>query len=132
MPTDPERVIIFDTTLRDGELAPGCSMTLPEKLRVARALAELGVDVIEAGYPAAARGDWESVHAVAREIHGPVICGLARCRRGDIELAAAALRAAPRHRLHVFVGTSPAQREHRLHMSPAQVLTAAVEGVATA
>ena len=132
MPTDPERVIIFDTTLRDGELAPGCSMTQPEKLRVARALAELGVDVIEAGFPAASRSDWESVHAVAREIHGPVICGLARCQRGEIELTAAALRAAPRHRLHVFVGTSPVYRERRLHMTPAQVLGAAVAGVSAA
>ena len=132
MPTDPERVIIFDTTLRDGELAPGCSMTQPEKLRVARALAELGVDVIEAGFPAASRSDWESVNAVAREIQGPVICGLARCRRSDIELAAGALRAAPRHRLHVFVGTSPVHREHKLRMSPAQVISAAVDGVATA
>jgi 2-isopropylmalate synthase len=132
MPTDPERVIIFDTTLRDGELAPGCSMTQPEKLRVARALAELGVDVIEAGFPGAGRGDWESVNAVAREIQGPVICGLARCERGDIELAAGALRAAPRHRLHVFVGTSPAHREHKLHMTAAQVISAAVEAVAVA
>ena len=132
MPTDPERVIIFDTTLRDGELAPGCAMTQPEKLRVARALAELGVDVIEAGFPAASRADWESVAAVAREIQGPVICGLARCQRRDIELAAGALRAAPRQRLHVFVGTSPAHREHKLRMSPAQVIDAAVEGVACA
>ena len=132
MPTDPERVIIFDTTLRDGELAPGCSMTQPEKLRVARALAELGVDVIEAGFPAASRSDWESVHAVAEEIHGPIICALARCQRGDIELAAAALRAAPRHRLHVFVGTSPTNREHKLRMTPAQVLTVAVDGGASA
>jgi 2-isopropylmalate synthase len=132
MPTDPERIIIFDTTLRDGELAPGCSMTQPEKLRVARALAELGVDVIEAGFPAAGRGDWQSVNAVAREIHGPVICGLARCQRSDIELAAGALHAAPRQRLHVFVGTSPAYREHKLHMTPAQVIGAAVEGVAIA
>jgi 2-isopropylmalate synthase len=129
MPTDPERVIIFDTTLRDGELAPGCSMTQPEKLRVARALAELGVDVIEAGYPAAAHADWESVNAVAREIHGPVICALARCIRGDIDLAASALRPAPRHRLHVFLGTSRLHREERLRLTPAQVVSLAVEGV---
>ena len=87
-----ERVLIFDTTLRDGEQSPGCSMTQPEKLRVARALAELGVDVIEAGFPAASRGDWESVNAVAREVQGPIICGLARCNRDDIELAAKALK----------------------------------------
>ena len=130
MPNDPERVFIFDTTLRDGELAPGCSMTLPEKLRVARALAELGVDMIEAGFPAASRGDWEGVAAVAREIQGPVICGLARCQRADIEQAAAALRAAPRQRLHLFLGTSPAQREQRLRMTPAQVIVAATKTAA--
>ena len=132
MPTDPERVIIFDTTLRDGEQAPGCSMTQLEKLRVARALAQLGVDVIEAGFPAASGGDWESVNAVAREIQGPVICGLARCQRNEIELAAGALRAAARHRLHVYIATSAMHREHRLRMTPVQVLTTAVEGVARA
>ena len=98
MTPTPDRVLIFDTTLRDGEQAPGCSMTLPEKLRVAKALAELGVDVIEAGFPAASRGDWESVNAVAREVHGPIIAGLARCTREDIDLAAKALHGAPRHR----------------------------------
>ena len=129
MSPDPERVIIFDTTLRDGEQAPGCGMTQPEKLRVARALAELGVDVIEAGFPAVSRGDWDSVNAVAREVHGPVICGLARCIRGDIELAAAALQPAARRRLHVFVGTSPQYRDRKLRMTPAQVSAAAVEAV---
>ena len=132
MSTDPERVIIFDTTLRDGEQAPGCSMTGAEKLRVARALADLGVDVIEAGFPAASHGDWESVEAVAREIQGPVICGLARCRPDDIKQAAAALEAAARHRLHVFLGTSPILRETRLHLTPAQIIAAAVAGVSTA
>ena len=88
MVTEPEAVIIFDTTLRDGEQSPGCSMARGEKLRVARALAELGVDVIEAGFPAASRGDWESVNAVAREVQGSIICALARCNREDIELAA--------------------------------------------
>src|SRR5580698_2276434 len=132
MPTAPERVFIFDTTLRDGELAPGCSMTQPEKLRVARALAELGVDVIEAGYPSGSRSDWESVNAVAREVHGPVICALARCIREEIELAASALRPAARHRLHVYLGTSPQYREQRLRMSPAQVIATAVSGVAAA
>ena len=99
MVANPDRVLIFDTTLRDGEQSPGCSMTQPEKLRVARALAELGVDVIEAGFPAASRGDFESVQAVAREVQGPIICGLARCNPDDIELAARAVapRAAPAH-----------------------------------
>ncbi len=91
----PDRVLIFDTTLRDGEQSPGCSMTGAEKLRVARALAELGVDVIEAGFPAASRGDFESVTAVAREVRGPIVCALARCNVEDIELAARALAAAP-------------------------------------
>src|SRR5437868_4045707 len=94
-----DRVLIFDTTLRDGEQSPGCSMTQPEKLRVARALADLGVDVIEAGFPAASRGDFEAVSAVAREVQGPIIAGLARCAREDIEIAAKALAPAPRHRL---------------------------------
>ena len=111
-----ERVMIFDTTLRDGEQSPGCSMAQPEKLRVARALADLGVDVIEAGFPAASRGDWESVNAVAREVQGPIICGLARCNRDDIELVAKAVKPAaqqahprvPRHQRH----PSPVQAEH--------------------
>src|SRR5436853_7913242 len=103
MIANPDRVLIFDTTLRDGEQSPGCSMTRPEKLRVARALAELGVDVIEAGFPAASRGDFESVEAVAREVPGPSICGLARCNFEDIELAARALAPGPRlpnHQVH--------------------------------
>ena len=79
------RIRIFDTTLRDGEQAPGCSMTLKEKLRVAKALAELKVDIIEAGFPAASPGDFESVKAIADSNFGPVICGLARCNPGDIE-----------------------------------------------
>ncbi len=129
MVADPDRVIIFDTTLRDGEQSPGCSMTQPEKLRVARALAELGVDVIEAGFPAASPGDWESVNAVAREVHGPVICGLARCSRPDIERAAQALREAPRRRLHVFLATSAIHRQYKLNMAQEEIVRSAVEGV---
>ena len=82
-----ERVRIFDTTLRDGEQAPGCSMTLREKLRVAKALSELNVDIIEAGFPAASPGDFESVKAIADANFGPVVCGLARCNPNDIEKA---------------------------------------------
>ena len=129
MTPTPERVLIFDTTLRDGEQSPGCSMTQPEKLRVARALAELGVDVIEAGFPAASRGDWESVDAVAREVQGPIIAGLARCMREDIELAAQALKAAPRHRLHVFLATSAIHRQYKLNMAQSEILRRAVEAV---
>jgi 2-isopropylmalate synthase len=87
------------------------------------------VDVIEAGFPAASRGEWEAVQAVAREIEGPVICGLARCTREDIELAARALSAAPRHRIHVYLATSAIHREHRLNMAKAEVVRRAVEGV---
>ncbi len=112
-----DQVLIFDTTLRDGEQSPGCSMTQPEKLRVAKALAELGVDVIEAGFPAASRGDFDAVNAVAREVHGPIIAGLARCARDDIEVAAKALKAAERHRLHVFLATSAIHREFKLNMA---------------
>ena len=129
MVPNPDRVLIFDTTLRDGEQSPGCSMTQPEKLRVARALAELGVDVIEAGFPAASRGDWESVNAVAREVQGAIICGLARCNREDIELAAKALRPAPRHRIHVFLATSAIHRQYKLNMAQEEILRTAVEGV---
>ena len=128
-----DRVLIFDTTLRDGEQAPGCSMTQPEKLRVARALAELGVDVIEAGFPAASRGDWESVNAVAREIQGPVICGLARCAREDIELAARALE--PMRRAIGCTCSSPPARSiasTSCNMAQEEILRLAVEGVTIA
>jgi 2-isopropylmalate synthase len=132
MDTDIDRLIIFDTTLRDGEQAPGCSMTDREKLRVAHALAELGVDVIEAGFPAASDGDFESVRLIAREIRGPVICGLARCGGHDIERAWQALCEAERARLHVFIATSPIHRQFKLGMSCEEVIRRAVEGVRVA
>jgi 2-isopropylmalate synthase len=129
MTSNADRVMIFDTTLRDGEQAPGCSMTQPEKLRVAKALADLGVDVIEAGFPAASPGDWESVHSVAREVEGPIICGLARCTRDDIEKAARALRPASKHRIHVFLATSAIHRQYKLNMAKEEIIRSAVEGV---
>jgi len=130
MPTvDPNRVLIFDTTLRDGEQSPGCSMTQPEKVRVAKALAELGVDIIEAGFPIASRGDWEAVNLVAREVRGPIIAGLARCNREDIETAWRALKDAERPRIHVFLATSAIHREYKLNMAKEQIIHAAVEGV---
>lgn len=124
-----ERVTIFDTTLRDGEQAPGCSMTGAEKLRVARALAELRVDVIEAGFPASSKSDWGSVQTIAREVHGPAICGMARCVREDIESAARALRDAGRWRLHVFVPTSSIHLKYKLNAAEMEILRMAVEGV---
>ncbi|MCW5574215.1 MAG: hypothetical protein KIT37_14430, partial [Steroidobacteraceae bacterium] len=129
MTLQPDQVLIFDTTLRDGEQSPGCSMTQPEKLRFARALAELGVDVIEAGFPAASRGDWEAVNTIAREVQGPIICGLARCTRDDIEQVAKALEPAARRRIHVFLATSAIHREHKLNMAKEEIIRSAVEGV---
>lgn len=128
-PADPNRVTVFDTTLRDGEQSPGCSMHLGEKLEMARALADLGVDVIEAGFPIASPGDFEAVRAIAREVRGPVICGLARCNPADIDRAAEAIKEAARPRIHVFLATSAIHREFKLRMTPAEVVGRAVEGV---
>jgi 2-isopropylmalate synthase len=132
MSTQAEQILIFDTTLRDGEQSPGCSMTAAEKLRVARALAELGVDVIEAGFPAASRGDFDSVQTVAREVQGPIICALARCSVEDIDLAARALAPAARQRIHVFLATSAIHRQYKLNMAQEEILRLAAAGVAHA
>ena len=127
-----ERIRIFDTTLRDGEQAPGCSMTLGEKLRVAKALSELNVDIIEAGFPAASPGDFESVQAIAEADFGPVICGLARCNAGDIERVHAAVKGAARHRIHVFVATSEIHRQHKLKMAKEEIIKSAVGAITMA
>jgi 2-isopropylmalate synthase len=116
------RIRIFDTTLRDGEQSPGCSMNLGEKLSLARQLARLGVDVIEAGFPIASEGDFESVRAIARELSDTVVCGLARTGRLDVERAAKALEPAARPRIHTFIATSDIHLEHKLRMSREQVL----------
>ena len=130
MPED--RVIIFDTTLRDGEQSPGFSMNLNEKLRMAEALAELGVDVMEAGFPIASAGDFESVQSIAEAIRGPVICGLARSAPGDIIRAAEALRPAERRRIHTFISTSPLHMKYKLRMEPDAVLEAITASVTLA
>ena len=121
-----DRIIIFDTTLRDGEQSPGFSMNLNEKLRMAEALAELGVDVMEAGFPIASPGDFDSVRAIAESVGrhdgAPVICGLARTGRDDIMRAAEAVRPARRARIHVFVSTSALHMKYKLRMEPEQVL----------
>jgi len=124
-----ERVRIFDTTLRDGEQAPGYSMSRAQKRRIAQALAELGVDIIEAGFAAASDEDFASVHAIAGDLRGPTICALARCQFGDIDAAARALEPAHAARIHVFIATSPLHREFKLGMSKQQVIDAAVAGV---
>lgn len=126
---DPNRVIVFDTTLRDGEQAPGFSMGVAEKLKVAAVLRDLGVDVLEAGFAAASPGDEEAVRAVASEIEGPAICSLSRCAEGDIEVAARALEPAKVKRLHVFLATSPIHRAAKLKMDRDQVLAAADKAV---
>src|SRR6201995_2400540 len=99
---DPNRVIIFDTTLRDGEQSPGISLTASEKLEIAQQLARLGVDVIEAGFPIASPGDFLAVQTIAREVHGPVICALARTGFQDIDAAWNAIRDSERPRIHTF------------------------------
>jgi 2-isopropylmalate synthase len=126
---DPNRVVIFDTTLRDGEQSPGCSMNPGEKMEMALALADLGVDVIEAGFPIASPGDFESVRAIAREVRGPIICGLARCNPADIDRAGEAVKDAARGRIHVFLATSAIHREFKLKMTREEIVARAVEGV---
>lgn len=131
--TAPEpQVRIFDTTLRDGEQSPGVSITLEEKLEIARALRDLQVDAIEAGFPMASVGVFEGVRAIARIIEGPIVCALARCVREDIDRAHEAVRDAARRRVHVFVATSPLHREHKLRKSREQIVATAGEGVAYA
>jgi len=125
-----DRLYIFDTTLRDGEQSPGCSMNIDEKMRVAHALAALGVDVIEAGFPIASPGDFEAVYRIASEIEGPHIAGLARASRRDIERAAEAVKpAGERGRIHTFIATSPIHMQAKLRMTPEQVLERAADAV---
>src|SRR5438876_12024274 len=126
---DDNRLIIFDTTLRDGEQSPGASMNLTEKLEIAQALKDLGVNIIEAGFPIASPGDFEAVQAIARQVEGPVICGLARCNPDDIDRAWEALRDAPRPRIHVFLATSAIHREFKLRMAKEEIVRRAVESV---
>src|SRR4030095_11240083 len=125
-----DRIIIFDTTLRDGEQCPGAAMTPREKLEVARQLARLGVDVIEAGFPVASEGYFAPVRQIAREVRGPVICGLARCVPKDIEAAGQAIKpAGKKGRIHVFLGTSKLHREFKLGKAQSEILRLAVESV---
>jgi 2-isopropylmalate synthase len=127
---DMDRLNIFDTTLRDGEQSPGCSMNIDEKMRVAHALAALGVDIIEAGFPIASPGDFEAVHRIASEVKGPRIAGLARAAQKDIERAGEAVKPADeRARIHTFIATSPIHMEAKLRMTPDQVVERAVEAV---
>ena len=125
MAKDPGRVLIFDTTLRDGEQSPGASLNLEEKLAIAQQLARLGVDVIEAGFPFASPGDFTAVQRIAQVVggeQGPIICGLARASKADIKACADAVAPAPRSRIHTFIATSDIHLEHKLRKSRADVL----------
>ena len=135
MARDPGRVLIFDTTLRDGEQSPGASLNLEEKLAIAQQLARLGVDIIEAGFPFASPGDFNAVQRIAESVgtpEGPVICGLARAAAGDIKACADALAPAAHKRIHTFIATSDIHLEHKLRKSRAEVLTITAEMVAYA
>ena len=130
---DPNRVVVFDTTLRDGEQAPGFSMSPDDKVRMGRQLKALGVDVIEAGFAAASPGDEDCIRAVVGEIaeddSGPVFCSLSRSTEGDIDAAWRALKGTARRRLHIFLATSPIHRAAKLKMTPDQVMAAAIRSV---
>ncbi len=128
-PSKPEKLIIFDTTLRDGEQSPGASMNREEKLQVARTLARLKVDVIEAGFPIASQGDFESVQAIASEIEGPTIAGLARSLEKDIKAAAEAVKGARKPRIHVFLATSAIHREFKLKKAKDEIVKQAIAAV---
>jgi len=119
-----DRVYIFDTTLRDGEQSPGASMTLEEKLQIAELLDQMGVDIIEAGFPAASNGDFESVAEVAKLVREAQVCGLCRANEKDLDRAAEAVRGAQNGRIHTFISTSPVHMKHKLQMTPEQVLEA--------
>lgn len=115
-------VVFFDTTLRDGEQSPGNSLNAPEKLEIAHQLARLGVDVIEAGFPASSPGDFAAVQTIAREVQGPVICGLARCTESDIRICWDAIKEAEKPRIHTFVSTSDIHLEHQMHATHEEVI----------
>src|SRR5690606_36660822 len=124
-----DKLIIFDTTLRDGEQSPGTSMTRDEKIGIARALERLGVDVIEAGFPADSPGDFEGVQALDRTVRDSIVCGLARALDKDIDRAGEALQEAAQSRIHTFIATSPIHMQLKLRMTPEQVIDNAVRAV---
>ena len=124
-----DKIIIFDTTLRDGEQAPGASLNPKEKLEIAHALANLGVDVIEAGFPISSLGDLESVKQIAKAIRGPVICGLARAIKADIDAAAEGIKSAKRGRIHVFLATSKIHMQYKLKKAEDEIMRLAIESV---
>ena len=130
--TESNRIIIFDTTMRDGEQSPGASMNLSEKLRIAELLEEMGVDVMEAGFPIASDGDFEAVNEIAKVVKNSIVCGLARAGRGDIERCAEAVKPAARSRIHTFLSTSALHMKYKLQMEPDEVHQAVIDSVTMA
>ena len=128
-PADADRVLIFDTTLRDGEQSPGAAMNLDEKIRIAEVLEEMGVDVIEAGFPISSNGDFEAVNEIAKRVRDSIVCGLSRSALADIDRAGEAVRPAARPRIHTFIATSPLHMKHKLRMTPEEVHEAVVASV---
>ena len=126
-----DKLIIFDTTLRDGEQSPGASMSKEEKVRIAKQLERLGVNIIEAGFAAASPGDFEAIQAVSKSIKASTVCSLARAVEADIEKAGNAVKAAKRKRIHTFIATSPIHMQNKLRMSPEKVLDRAVQIIET-
>ena len=129
MTSSNNKLIIFDTTLRDGEQSPGASMTQEEKIRISKQLERLGVDIIEAGFAAASPGDFNSINAIAKTIEKSTVCSLARAVEGDIIKAGEAIKPAKNKRIHTFIATSKIHMEKKLRMKPSQVLDRAVEAV---
>ncbi|MBM3548114.1 MAG: 2-isopropylmalate synthase, partial [Alphaproteobacteria bacterium] len=127
-----DRVLIFDTTLRDGEQSPGASMNLEEKLKIALLLEEMGVDVIEGGFPISSNGDFEAVRRIAETVKNSTVAGLARAAKGDIDRAAEALSKAKRKRIHTFISTSALHMKFKLQMEPEQVHQAVIDSISHA
>ena len=118
---DKNRVLLFDTTMRDGEQSPGASMSLEEKIQISRIFDEMGIDIIEAGFPIASPGDFEAVTAISKILKNSIPAGLSRHSKKDIDVCHEALKAAPRFRIHTFISTSPLHMKHKLNKSPEQV-----------
>src|ERR1700712_564554 len=126
---DPNRVYIFDTTLRDGEQVPGCQLTTPEKIEIAHELEALGVDIIEAGFPISSPGDFQSVVEISKAVKNPIVCALTRANKGDIDSAIAALQYAKHPRIHTGIGSSDMHIKHKFNSTREEILVRAVEAV---
>ncbi|MGZ3873252.1 MAG: 2-isopropylmalate synthase [Mucilaginibacter sp.] len=126
---DPNRVYVFDTTLRDGEQVPGCQLTTPEKIEIARELEALGVDIIEAGFPVSSPGDFQSVVEISKSVSSPIVCALTRANKGDIDVAVESLQYAKRPRIHTGIGASDMHIRHKFNSTREEILERAVEAV---